>query len=115
MAARTRCASVVVCQRLDGGTSHATSNVMDPNAQQEFSLVYRGFDPTEAGMLARLLEAEGIICRHLGTHHPAFIGVGELGCEQRLEVPLESAGRARELIDAAHLPVDPERPTDPDV
>lgn len=115
MAARTRCASVVVFQRLDGGTSHATSNVMDPNAQQEFSLVYRGFDPTEAGMLARLLEAEGIICRHLGTHHPAFIGVGELGCEQRLEVPLESAGRARELIDAAHLPVDPERPTDPDV
>lgn len=68
--------------------------------EEPFSLVYRGFDPTEAGMLARLLESEGITVRHIGTQNPAFIGVGELACEQRLEVPEQDEPRARELLDA---------------
>jgi hypothetical protein len=88
---------------------------MNSEDQEEFRVVYRGFDPTQAGMLARMLEAEGIECRHVGTQNPAFIGVGELGCEQRLEVPPRDEARARELIEASSLPVDPERSTDPDV
>jgi hypothetical protein len=88
---------------------------MDSVDQEDFCVVYRGFDPFQAGMLARLLEAEGITCRHLGTHNPAFIGVGELGCEQRLEVPPSDEARARELIEASELPVDVERQTDPDL
>jgi hypothetical protein len=73
---------------------------MESVDQEPFCVVYRGYDPTEAGMLARLLESEGIVCRHIGTQHPAFIGVGELGCEQRLEVPQHDEARARELLDA---------------
>jgi Putative prokaryotic signal transducing protein len=75
-------------------------------ADGEFRLVFQGFDPTEAGMLARLLEAEGIACRHLGSQHPAALGVGEFACEQRLEVPSEDLERARELIAAANAGVD---------
>jgi Putative prokaryotic signal transducing protein len=74
---------------------------MNSEDQESFCMVYRGFDPTEAGMLARMLEAEGITCRHVGTQNPAFIGVGELGCEQRLEVPQADEARARELLDAS--------------
>jgi len=66
-----------------------------------FTMVFSGFDPMEAGMLARLLESEGISCRHLGSQHPAAFGVGEFACEQRLEVPEADATRARELIAAA--------------
>lgn len=54
----------------------------------------------QAKMLARMLEAEGITCQHIGTHNPAFIGVGEFGCEQRLEVPAADEARARQLIEA---------------
>lgn len=79
---------------------------MQGKAHGEFKLVFRGFDPTEAGMLARLLEAEGIVCRHLGTQHPASLGAGELACEQRLEVPSEDLPRARELIEAASAGAD---------
>jgi len=74
----------------------------DGEEEGEFALVFTGFDPLEAGMLARLLEAEGITCRHLGSQHPAAFGVGELACEQRLEVPEVDAARARDLIAAAH-------------
>jgi Putative prokaryotic signal transducing protein len=69
-----------------------------PNDEAPFTLVYSGFDPVLAGMLQRMLEAEGIECRHVGTHYPAEIGVGALACEQRLEVPPESEQQARELI-----------------
>lgn len=55
----------------------------------------------QAKMLARMLEAEGITCQHIGTHNPAFIGVGEFGCEQRLEVPAADEARARQLIESA--------------
>jgi hypothetical protein len=65
----------------------------------EFVAVYRGYDPVRAGMLVRGLEAEGIVCRHLGTQHPAQIGIGELICEQIIEVPLDARDRARELLD----------------
>lgn len=51
-----------------------------------------------AGMFARLLEAEGLTCRHIGTHFPAEIGVGAMACEQRLEVPTAEVERARELL-----------------
>ena len=71
---------------------------MDQDTQDEFDVVYQGFDPVLAGMLARMLEVEGITCRHLGTHFPAEIGVGAMACEQRLEVPAGDAERARELI-----------------
>ena len=73
----------------------------DATDEAEFALVYTGFDQIEAGLFARLLEAEGITCRHLGSQHPAAFGVGEFACEQRLEVPAAEAARARELIDAA--------------
>ena len=66
-----------------------------------FALVYTGFDALETGMLARMLEAEGITCRHLGSQHPAAFGVGEFACEQRLEVPDADAARARDLIASA--------------
>jgi hypothetical protein len=69
--------------------------------QDDYALVYTSFDPTLAGMLARMLEAEGIPVRHLGSQNPAFFGVGELGCEQQLEVPREHQARARELIEAS--------------
>jgi hypothetical protein len=68
--------------------------------QAEFQLVYQGFDSTLAGMYVRLLEAEGITCRHLGTHFPADVGLGDSGCEQRLEVPVPDVERARELLAA---------------
>jgi len=71
---------------------------MDQDAEDDFHVVYQGFDPVLAGMLARMLEVEGITCRHIGTHFPAEIGVGAMGCEQRLEVPAEDAERARELL-----------------
>jgi hypothetical protein len=74
---------------------------MDSKAEETFELVYQGYDPVLAGMLARMLEAEGIACRHLGTHFPSEIGVGALACEQRLEVTGSEAERARELIAAA--------------
>lgn len=74
---------------------------MDHDDQVEFQVVYQGFDPMLAGMLARMLEAEGITCRHVGTHFPAEIGVGAMGCEQRLEVPAPDASRARELLESA--------------
>jgi hypothetical protein len=70
-------------------------------AEDEYRLVYSGFDPTLAGMLARMLEAEGIECRHIGSQHPAALGVGELVCEQKLEVPEQDESRARELIEAS--------------
>jgi hypothetical protein len=73
----------------------------DLNEQAEFQLVYQGFDATLAGMYVRLLEAEGITCRHLGTHFPADVGLGDSGCEQRLEVPAEDVERARELLESA--------------
>jgi hypothetical protein len=79
---------------------------MESADQEPFCVVFRGFDPMQAGMLARLLEAEGITCRHIGTHNPAFIGVGELGCEQRLEVPEADQARARELLGAAQEDAD---------
>jgi hypothetical protein len=81
---------------------------MDQDTESPFQLVYQGFDAVLAGMLARLLEVEGITCRHLGTHFPAEIGVGALACEQRLEVPAQDAERARELIAATEAPSDPE-------
>ena len=71
---------------------------MDNADTEEFQVVYQGFDPVLAGMLARMLEADGIMCRHIGTHFPAEIGVGAMGCEQRLEVPASAADRARELL-----------------
>jgi hypothetical protein len=74
---------------------------MEHDDQAEFQVVYQGFDPMLAGMLARMLEAEGITCRHVGTHFPAEIGVGAMACEQRLEVPATDADRARELLDSA--------------
>jgi len=74
---------------------------MEAPRDPEFTLVYKGFDPTEAGMLARLLEAEGIECRQLGSQHPAALGVGEFALEQRLEVADHDAARARELLAAA--------------
>jgi len=80
---------------------------MTHDAQEDFQLVYQGFDPVLAGMLARMLEVEGITCRHLGTHYPATIGVGAAGCEQRLEVPASDANRARELIAATGASTDP--------
>jgi|GEM_PF-5798680 len=79
---------------------------MDHDDQTEFQVVYQGFDPMLAGMHARMLEAEGITCRHVGTHFPAEIGVGAMACEQRLEVPAPDADRARELLDAASAPPD---------
>jgi hypothetical protein len=72
----------------------------------DFTLVHTGFDPLEAGMLARLLEAEGIACRQLGSQHPAAFGVGEFAVEQRLEVPRADAARARELIAASRAESD---------
>jgi hypothetical protein len=72
-----------------------------PNDERPFSVVYTGFDAVLAGMLQRMLEAEGIECRHVGTHYPAEIGVGALACEQRLEVPADNEEQARELIAAA--------------
>lgn len=81
---------------------------MSHDAHTDFQLVYHGFDPVLAGMLARMLEVEGITCRHVGTHFPAEIGVGALGCEQRLEVPASEAGRARELIAATGAETDPD-------
>jgi hypothetical protein len=74
---------------------------MEHDDQAEFQVVYQGFDPMLAGMLARMLEAEGITCRHVGTHFPAEIGVGAMACEQRLEVPATDVDRARELLDSA--------------
>jgi hypothetical protein len=74
---------------------------MDHDDQAEFQVVYQGFDPMLAGMLARMLEAEGITCRHVGTQFPAEIGVGAMACEQRLEVPESDALRARELLVSA--------------
>jgi hypothetical protein len=74
---------------------------MDPDDQAEFQVVYQGFDPMLAGMFARMLEADGITCRHVGTHFPAEIGVGAMACEQRLEVPAQDASRARELLISA--------------
>lgn len=71
------------------------------NDSDEFSLVYSGVDAVQAGMLQRMLEAEGITCRHLGTHYPAEVGLGALACEQRLEVPSADAELAKELIAAA--------------
>ena len=85
---------------------------MDHETQDEFHVVYEGFDPVLAGMLARMLEVEGITCRHLGTHFPAEIGVGALACEQRLEVPAEEAERARELIAASGATPDEEPEAD---
>lgn len=73
---------------------------MEQDTETPFQLVYQGYDAVLAGMLARMLETEGITCRHLGTHYPAEIGVGALACEQRLEVAEEDAERARELIAA---------------
>jgi hypothetical protein len=70
----------------------------------DYVLVFKGFDPTLAGMLARLLEAEGIPVRHLGSQHPAALGVGELACEQQLEVPGEHVDQARALIEASTGP-----------
>ncbi|MET0385537.1 MAG: DUF2007 domain-containing protein [Polyangiales bacterium] len=81
---------------------------MDQTTETSFQLVYQGFDAVLAGMLARMLETEGITCRHLGTHFPAEIGVGALACEQRLEVPADEAERARELIAAAGSGTDAE-------
>ena len=72
-----------------------------PNDERPFTVVYTGFDAVLAGMLQRMLEAEGIECRHIGTHYPAEIGVGALACEQRLEVPAENEEQARELVAAA--------------
>jgi hypothetical protein len=69
--------------------------------EQDYALVYTGFDPTLTGMLARMLEAEGIPVRYIGSQHPAALGIGENACEQQLEVPLEHQERARELIDAS--------------
>ncbi|MEY4582623.1 MAG: putative prokaryotic signal transducing protein [Pseudomonadota bacterium] len=69
---------------------------MSYDGQADFRQVYHGFDPQLAGMLARILEVEGITCRHVGTHFPAADGPS--GCEQRLEVPVAEAPRARELI-----------------
>jgi hypothetical protein len=74
---------------------------MTEDAQEEFHVVYQSFDAVLAGMLARMLEAEGITCRHMGTHFPAEIGVGAMACEQRLEVLAEDAERARELISSS--------------
>jgi hypothetical protein len=74
---------------------------MDHDDQEEFQVVYQGFDPMLAGMLARMLEAEGITCRHVGTQFPAEIGVGAMACEQRLEVPASDASRAQELLVSA--------------
>jgi hypothetical protein len=76
---------------------------MDPNDQADldFQCVYQSFDSVLAGMFARMLEAEGITCRHLGTHFPAEIGVGAMACEQRLEVPAPDASRAQELLASA--------------
>ena len=81
---------------------------MDHETQEDFQVVYQGFDSVLAGMLARMLEVEGITCRHLGTHFPAEIGVGAMGCEQRLEVPSEDAERARELIASSVESAEPE-------
>jgi hypothetical protein len=74
---------------------------MDHDDQEEFQVVYQGFDPMLAGMFARMLEADGITCRHVGTHFPAEIGVGAMACEQRLEVPASEVSRARELLVSA--------------
>lgn len=79
---------------------------MDHDDSEEFQVVYQGFDPTLAGMLARMLEAEGIVCRHVGTHFPAEIGLGAMACEQRLEVPASDASRARELLESAGASAD---------
>ena len=74
---------------------------MEHDDQAEFQVVYQGFDPMLAGMLARMLEAEGITCRHVGTQFPAEIGVGAMACEQRLEVAEPDVERARELLVSA--------------
>lgn len=71
---------------------------MNDSDDSAFTLVYEGYDPLQAGLLARLLEAEGIVCRQLGTQHPAALGIGEYACVQRLEVPPSDAVRARDLI-----------------
>jgi hypothetical protein len=81
---------------------------MTHDAQEEFHVVYQGFDSVLAGMLARMLEVEGITCRHMGTHFPAEIGVGAMACEQRLEVPADEVERARELINSSVAPSDAE-------
>lgn len=79
--------------------------------QEEFQVVYQGYDPMLAGMFARLLEAEGVNCRHIGTHFPAEIGVGAMACEQRLEVPASEAVRARDVLANAGAAADGDEPT----
>lgn len=80
------------------------------NDEQPFTVIYTGFDAVLAGMLQRMLEAEGIECRHIGTHYPQQIGVGALACEQRLEVAAENEQQARELIAAATSDAEQEAP-----
>ena len=70
----------------------------------KFGVVYRGFDPLWASMLADALRVEGITCHHIGTANPALIEVGTFACEQRLEVPLAELERARTLIAASMTP-----------
>jgi hypothetical protein len=79
---------------------------MERVEEEPFCVVFRGFDPMQATMLAGLLEAEGIVCQHIGTQNPAYIGVGEFGCEQRLEVPAADEARARQLIEAVQADED---------
>src|ERR1700753_2074147 len=71
------------------------------NDERPFTVVYTGFDAVLAGMLQRMLDAENIECRHVGTHYPAEIGVGALACEQRLEVAAENEEQGGECVAGA--------------
>jgi hypothetical protein len=66
-----------------------------------FAVVYRGYDPLWAAMLADALRAEGINCHHVGTQDPALADIGSFACEQRLEVPCDEVDRAMPLIEGS--------------
>lgn len=78
---------------------------------ERFAVVYRGYDPTWAAMLADALRAEGINCHHVGTQNPSLADIGSFVCEQRLEVPQEEVERALPLLESCVTqPVPPDEP-----
>ena len=76
--------------------------------EEDYVVVYRGFDLAGLDLVESMLRAEGFEPRRLGKAQPALLGMGNATLEQLIAVAPEHEAAARALIAASQqAPSDP--------
>ena len=70
-------------------------------SDENYVVVYRGFDLSALDLVESMLQAEGITPRRQGKTVPSMLGLGNAALEQLIAVAPERAAEARALIAAS--------------